>query len=77
MKKSMKWTLWISFILVIGGIILNFYLEYFTLAYALLGVLLLVISGWGAIVQIKNSVNLGMDQYKRNTYTDDVERYTR
>lgn len=77
MKKSMKWTLWISFILVIGGIVLNFYLNYFTLAYALMGVLLLVISGWGAIVEVKNSVNFGMDQCKRSTYTDDVERYTR
>ncbi|GIP43552.1 hypothetical protein J45TS6_20110 [Paenibacillus sp. J45TS6] len=77
MKKSMKWIMWSSFILVIGGIVLNFYLNYFTLAYALMGVLLLVISGWGAIVQVKNSVNSGMDQYKRNTYTDDVERYTR
>ncbi|WIV17351.1 hypothetical protein QPK24_12990 [Paenibacillus polygoni] len=73
----MKWILWSSFILVIGGIVLNFYLEYFTLAYALMGVLLLVISGWGTMVQVKNSVNSEMDQYKENTYTDDVERYTR
>lgn len=77
MKKGMKWTLWIIFILIIGGIVINFYLNYFTLAYALMGVLLLVISGWGAIVQVKNSVNSEMDQYKRSSYTDDIEKYTR
>ncbi|SFS56636.1 hypothetical protein SAMN04488601_1011794 [Paenibacillus sp. 453mf] len=34
------------------------------------------ISGWGAIVKVKNDVNMGMDQYKRNTHENDIERYT-
>lgn len=77
MKKSVKRIGLILLVLMIGGIVLNFYLNYFTIAYALMGVLLMFISGWGAVVQVKNDVNKDMDRYKRNTYENDIDRYTR
>ncbi|MFD1134537.1 hypothetical protein [Paenibacillus urinalis] len=77
LKKSVKRIGLILLVLMIGGIVLNFYLNYFTIAYALMGVLLLFISGWGAVVKVKNDVNMDMDRYKRNTYENDIDRYTR
>ncbi|WDH80755.1 hypothetical protein PUW24_22080 [Paenibacillus urinalis] len=77
LKKNVKRIGLLVFILMIGSIILNFYLNYFTIAYALMGVLLLFISGWGAVVKVKNDVNMDTDQYKRNTYENDIDRYTR
>lgn len=78
MKRGLKWFIWITLAAVLGGIVLNFYLNYFTIAYALIGVLILVFSGWGAVVKSKNDVNSHMDQMRRNSsQIDDIERYTR
>ncbi|PAD31899.1 MULTISPECIES: hypothetical protein [Paenibacillus] len=77
MKKSTKWVLLIL-CLIFGAIVVNFYLNFYSIAYALVGLLFLVFSGWGAIVQMKNDVNQFQDQYKRQTYIeDDSDRYTR
>lgn len=77
MKKNLNWILWSSLTLVILGIALNFYLNYFSLAYALIGVFVLLISGWGYLVQAKNDVNGVMDHWKRESYQSDIEQYTR
>ncbi|GIO84882.1 hypothetical protein J25TS5_18140 [Paenibacillus faecis] len=78
MKRGLKWFIWITLAAILGGIVLNFYLNYFTIAYALIGVLILVFSGWGAVVKSKNDVNSHMDQMRRNSsQIDDIERYTR
>lgn len=77
MKKGLKWALWMVMILIIGGIVLNFYLNYFKLAYALMVVLFLVISGWGAVLKVKNEVNWYTDQGIGKSEIDEIERYTR
>lgn len=77
MKKGLKWTLWMVLILIIGGIVLNFYLNYFKLAYGLMFILLLVISGWGAVIKVKNEVNWYTDQGSGRSDIDEIERYTR
>ncbi|TYA10157.1 hypothetical protein FRY98_26565 [Paenibacillus faecis] len=78
MKRGLKWFIWITLAAILGGIVLNFYLNYFTIAYALIGVLILVFSGWGAVVKSKNDVNSHMDQMRRNSsQIDDIERFTR
>lgn len=77
MKKGLKWTLCIVLLLVLGGIVLNFYLNYFTFAYALMGILLLVFSGWGAVAKLNNDVHEYKDQMRRNSNIEDIERYTR
>ncbi|UMY53130.1 hypothetical protein MLD56_16275 [Paenibacillus peoriae] len=77
MKKSTKWVLWLLG-LIFGGIVLNFYLNFFSVAYALIGLLLAFFSGWGAIVKLKNDVNQYEDHYKRQSYVeDDIEKYTK
>jgi len=78
LKRGLKWFIWLTLAAILGGIVLNFYLNYFTIAYALIGVLILVFSGWGAVVKSKNDVNSHLDQMRRNSsHTDDIERYTR
>ncbi|KJD42423.1 hypothetical protein [Paenibacillus terrae] len=77
MKKGLKWTLWVVLLLILGGIFLNFYLNYFTFAYALMSVLLLVFSGWGALAKLKNDVHEYKNQLRRESDIDDIERYTR
>lgn len=77
MRKGLKWTLWSVCTLVVSGIALNFYLNYFTLAYALIGVLISLISGWGYLVQAKNDVNMVMDHKERASYQGSIEQYTR
>lgn len=77
MKKGLKWALWMVMILIIGGIVLNFYLNYFTLAYALMFVLFLVFSGWGAVLRVKNEVNWYTEQGSGKSEVDEIERYTR
>ncbi|MBD7971275.1 MULTISPECIES: hypothetical protein [Paenibacillus] len=77
MRRGLKWTLWSTSTFVISGIVLNFYLNYFTIGYAMIGVLLLLISGWGYLVQAKNDVNMVMDQKERGSYQGIIEQYTR
>ncbi|QNR65278.1 hypothetical protein IAQ67_15325 [Paenibacillus peoriae] len=77
MKKGLKWTLWIVLLLILGGIVLNFYLNYFTFAYALMGVLLLVFSGWGAVAKLNNDVHEYEDQMRRNSNIEDFEQNIR
>ncbi|MFS0868751.1 hypothetical protein [Paenibacillus xylanilyticus] len=78
MKKSTKWVLWILG-LMLAVIFINFYMNQFSFAYALITVLLLVFTGWGFIVKLKNDVRQYEDHYRRESQSriDDIEKYTR
>ncbi|MDY7992388.1 hypothetical protein UY286_15435 [Paenibacillus polymyxa] len=48
-----------------------------TVSYALMGVLLLVFSDWGAVAKLNNDVHEYEDQMRRNSNIEDIEQYTR
>ncbi|MBM6387152.1 MULTISPECIES: hypothetical protein [Paenibacillus] len=78
MKKSTKWVLWIlGFML--AAIFINFFMNLFSFAYALITVLLLALMGWGFVVKLKNDVRQYEDHYRRESHSEinDIERYTR
>ncbi|KAA8783403.1 uncharacterized protein (DUF58 family) [Paenibacillus sp. 4624] len=78
MRKSTKWVLWIlGFIL--AAIFVNFYMNLFSFAYALIAVLLMFFTGWGFLAKLKNDVHQHEEYHKRvhELAEDDIERYTR
>lgn len=78
MRKSTKWVLWILG-LMLGAIFINFYMNLFSFAYALITVLLLAFMGWGFLVKLKNDVRQYEDHYRRESQSreNDFEKYTR
>jgi uncharacterized membrane protein SpoIIM required for sporulation len=78
LKKSTKWVLWIlGFML--AAIFINFFMNLFSFAYALITVLLLALMGWGFVIKLKNDVRQYEDHYRRESHSEinDIERYTR
>lgn len=76
MKSVYQWTPWILLMAIIGGIAVGFYLAYFELAFACMGLLIAVIGVWGRMAQIKNTVNHHLDIHRTNA-APDIEKYTR
>lgn len=54
MKKGTKWTLWILG-LMLAAIFINFYMNLYSFAYALITVLLLAFMGWGFLAKLKTT----------------------
>ncbi|MDM5279345.1 hypothetical protein QUF95_18270 [Paenibacillus silvae] len=78
MRKSTKWVLWILG-LMLAVIFVNFYMNLFSFAYALIAVLLMFFTGWGFLAKLKNDVRQHEDHHKRmhDSAMDDIDRYTR
>jgi hypothetical protein len=78
LSKSTKWTLWIMG-LMLGAIFINFYMNLYSFAYALITVLLFVFMGWGFLAKLKNDVRQHEDHHRREHQSaiDDIDRYTR
>lgn len=78
LKKGTKWVLWILGTL-LAAIFINFYMNQFSFAYALITVLLFVFMGWGFIAKLKNDVRQYEDHYRRESQSriDEIEKYTR
>ncbi|WP_240636665.1 hypothetical protein [Paenibacillus silvae] len=77
-RKSTKWVLWILG-LILAAIFVNFYMNLFSFAYALIAVLLMFFTGWGFLAKLKNDVRQHEDHHKRmhDSAMDDIDRYTR
>ena len=78
MRKSTKWVLWILG-LILAAIFVNFYMNLFSFAYALIAVLLMFFTGWGFLAKLRNDVRQHEDHHKRmhDSAMDDIDRYTR
>jgi len=78
LRKGTKFTLWILG-LMLAAIFINFYMNLYSFAYALITVLLLAFTGWGFLAKLKNDVRQHEDHHKRmhDSAMDDMDRYTR
>ncbi|PYE42683.1 hypothetical protein HUB98_23415 [Paenibacillus barcinonensis] len=78
MRKSTKWVLWFLG-LMLAAIFINFYMNLFSFAYALIAVVLMFFTGWGFLAKLKNDVRQHEDHHKRmhDSAMDDIDRYTR
>ncbi|WP_342554673.1 hypothetical protein [Paenibacillus sp. FSL R7-0652] len=78
MRKSTKWVLWIVG-LMLAAIFVNFYMNLFTFAYALIAVLLMFFTGWGFLAKLKNDVYQHEELHKRrhDSAMEDIDEYTR
>ncbi|WFR62522.1 hypothetical protein P9222_30825 [Paenibacillus amylolyticus] len=78
MRKGTKWTLLILG-LMLAAIFINFFMNLYSFAYALITVLLLAFMGWEFLAKLKNDVRQHEDHHRREheSAMDDIDRYTR
>ncbi|MCP1182711.1 hypothetical protein [Paenibacillus sp. 1781tsa1] len=78
LRKGTKWTLLILG-LMLAAIFINFFMNLYSFAYALITVLLLAFMGWGFLAKLKNDVRQHEDHHRREHQSamDDIDRYTR
>ncbi|CAM4458280.1 hypothetical protein [Paenibacillus xylanexedens] len=78
MRKGTKWILWILG-LMLAAIFINFFMNLYSFAYALITVLILAFMGWGFLAKLKNDVRQHEDYHRREHQyaNDDIDRYTR
>ncbi|MGN7411416.1 hypothetical protein [Paenibacillus sp. SAF-068] len=78
MRKGTKWTLLILG-LMLAAIFINFFMNLYSFAYALITVLLLAFMGWGFLAKLNNDVRQHEDYHRREHQSaiDDIDRYTR
>ncbi|PQP82883.1 hypothetical protein C0Q44_16055 [Paenibacillus sp. PCH8] len=78
MRKGTKWTLLILG-LMLSAIFINFFMNLYSFAYALITVLILAFMGWGFLAKLKNDVRQHEDFHRREHQSaiDDIDRYTR
>lgn len=77
MRAILKWSPWFIMLLIVGGMAMGFYFGNYKIAFGLMGLFVLVIMLWGAMLQTKNIVNNHLDIHRLNTVPDDVDRYSR
>jgi len=78
MKKILKVAAFILLLLTFGGIIAGFYLDQFTFAFTLMGLLITVLGVWGTALSVKNSTRMHTDMNKTNMpHPDPVKEYSR
>ena len=65
--------------LMLAAIFINFFMNLYSFAYALITVLLLAFMGWGFLAKLKNDVRQHEDHHRREheSAIDDIDRYTR
>ena len=75
MRKSTKWVLWILGLMLVA-IFVNFYMNLFSFAYALIAVLFMFFTGWGFLAKLKNDVHQHEDYHKRRheSAKEDIDR---
>lgn len=63
----------------LAAIFINFFMNLYSFAYALITVLILAFMGWGFLAKLKNDVRQHEDYHRREHQyaNDDIDRYTR
>lgn len=63
----------------LAAIFINFFMNLYNFAYALITVLILAFMGWGFLAKLKNDVRQHEDYHRREHQSaiDDIDRYTR